>query len=90
MIDEQPTKYATAYRVVKPWLITMPDMGALKPYGKVVKITPKHIWLLNEDWITKYKKADYPYGYKTVDEHKRTLSLVFQPNPLEEFLSNGA
>jgi hypothetical protein len=66
-------------------------------FGKVVKITPKYIWI-DRGWsayqdIEKYKKVesfkDRSYWRSTQYKRADRMWFEFEQNHLEEFLSNG-
>ncbi len=84
-----PTMFATVYE--KNWYNS-------SKIGKVVKITPKHIWI-DRGWtgnpiLEKYKHipneiSDRSYWRNTRYKRADRDWFEFEPNPLEEFLSNG-
>jgi hypothetical protein len=87
---EQPKLYSTAY-VFHYYVNTGVQTFA---YGKVVKITSKHIWIdrserAGQPYVEKFKENGRPGYYKTTDQFKRGMKIHFEPNPLEEFLANG-
>ena len=91
-MTQQPSKYATAYRIKtiprQPW-----TEETATEYGEVIKVTPKYIWVdrskqAGQTWIDKYKRIGVGF-FRTMDQHKIGFQLKFQPNPLVKFLSNG-
>ena len=85
-MTNQPTLHATAYKVVAD--------DNLKEIGKIIKITPKHIWIeqqsvVGQPWTKKYKANGDQGYYRTADQFAYGYRMVFEQNPLIEFLLNG-
>ena len=91
-MTQQPSKYATAYRLKRtPHQAWNEDTAT--EYGEVIRITPKYIWVdrskqAGQTWIDKYKRIGVGF-FRTMDGHKIGFRMVFKPDPLVEFISNG-
>ena len=88
-MTNQPAMFATAYEK---------NAYNSQDIGKVVKITPTYIWIDQgfpgyKD-IVKFKQTgdslngEIRWKLSGV-KHARSIWLEFEPNPLEQFLSNG-
>lgn len=85
-MTNQPTINATAFKIVAD--------NNLKEIGVVVKITPKHIWIdmttvAGQTWTKKYKANGDQGYYRTADQFAYGCKMMFDHNPLVEFLLNG-
>jgi hypothetical protein len=85
-VDHTPTKMAMAY--------VSAGYAGIAILGQVVRMTAKNIWIDTTKtqcfiWQGKIRYRLLKNGQYSCQYSGEKLKLYFEPNPLEEFLSNG-